>query len=57
MVKLCVRVIPRTKYPRSVICLDIFLYFLGTNGRHKTSMLYRFAQSIGRRSVLSKHLF
>ena len=47
--KLCVRVIPPQKYPRSVICLDIFLYFLGTNWRHGTSALYRFPRSIGPR--------
>ena len=32
-------------YPRSVICWDLFLYFLGhfgvTNGRHSRSALYR----------------
>ena len=37
------------KYPRSIICLDIFIYFLGTNGRHKTSALYRYPRSIGPR--------
>ena len=37
------------KNPRSVICLDIFLYCLGTNGCHRTSALYRFQQSIGPR--------
>ena len=49
MLKLCVRVIPRQKYPQSVICLDIFLYFLGTNGHHRPSLLYRFPRSIGPR--------
>ena len=37
--------VPRRKYPQSVICLNLFLYFFGhfgNNRQHRTTALYWF---------------